>query len=78
MSELKTLPGVMREQRGPGDAQYDRLVADVQARGYTHENPVFVMVNHKGEAYLNEGNTRVAVADARRRSEPRSDELTGS
>jgi hypothetical protein len=66
VSELLKLPGVMGEhdKRVPGEPQYDYLNAKVKEHGYTNENPVFVMVNHKGEAFMNEGNTRVRVAAA--------------
>lgn len=64
VSELRQLRGRNDEQPRPGNGKYDALERSVRARGYTNENPVFVMVNHKGQAYLNEGNHRVAVASA--------------
>ena len=62
VSELAKLRGVNNERRVPGDFQYDDLAKDVADRGYTNESPVMVFVNHLGQPYVNEGNTRIAVA----------------
>ena len=62
VSELSKLRGVNDERRAKGDMQYDDLSEAVAKHGYTNESPVMVFVNHKGQAFLNEGNTRVAVA----------------
>jgi hypothetical protein len=64
VSELSKLPGVMNEHwfKHPGESKFDELLESVQKHGYTNESPVFVMVNHHGRAYMNEGNTRAAVA----------------
>lgn len=62
VSELSKIGGVNDEVRKPGDLQYDELMKSVKENGYTNENPVMVFVNHKGEPYINEGNTRIAVA----------------
>jgi hypothetical protein len=64
VSELAKLPGRNREQPAPGQVKYDDLKKSVDAKGYTDENPVYVMVNHRGQPFLNEGNNRVAVAAA--------------
>ena len=68
VSELAKLPGVNNEQRyrRPGQPKYDRLMQQVrEAGGFDPvSHPVFVNVNHRGEAYLNEGNHRTAVAHA--------------
>lgn len=64
VADLLKLPNTITEARGPGDPQYDRLLAKVQREGFRNNEPVQVMVNHKGEAYLADGNTRVAVASA--------------
>ena len=64
-SMLATIPGTGGEQRGPGEAQFDRLMENVRKEGFNQEkSPILVMVNHKGEALIHEGNTRVAVAKA--------------
>lgn len=62
---LQRIPGTIDESRGPGDGQYDRLLAAVETDGWRNEFPVDVRVNHRGEAYIVDGNTRVAVAAAR-------------
>lgn len=62
---LSSLTGANDEVRRPGDARYDELAADVARRGFVPDqdgNAVVVGVNHLGQAYLKEGNTRVAVA----------------
>jgi spore germination cell wall hydrolase CwlJ-like protein len=64
VSELRKLPGRNREKPAPGQVKYDDVIESVKDKGYTNENPVFVMVNHRGEAFLNEGNNRTAVAAA--------------
>jgi len=64
---LAGLKGAENETRKPGDPQFDRLMKDVKKRGFLQDqdgNAVLVGVNHKGQAYLLEGNTRVAVAKA--------------
>ncbi len=63
--ELTRLPGAMGETRGPGDPNFDRLLKQIKTEGFDPDqagNKVVVGVNHKGEAYLMEGNTRAAVA----------------
>src|SRR5690606_36025937 len=62
VSELKKLKGVMDENPRAGSPKFDSLDKSVREKGYTNENPVMIRVNHKGEAYINEGNNRVAVA----------------
>ena len=62
---LSQLRGVNDEVRAPGNAKFDELAQSVDQQGYTNESPVVVVVNHRGEAFLNEGNTRVAVAKSR-------------
>jgi hypothetical protein len=62
---LSSLTGVQGENRRVGDPQYDALAEDVSRRGFLPDqdgNAVVVGVNHLGQAYLLEGNTRVAVA----------------
>ena len=70
---LLELKGASGEKRYPGESQYDSLRARVEERGFDPEqkyspddeygSSVIVGVNHKGEAFIIEGNTRVAVAN---------------
>lgn len=62
VSLVANVPGRQGEKRVPGDWQYDTLIKDVNKRGFTDETPIMVFVNPKGEPYINEGNTRVAIA----------------
>lgn len=64
VSEVSKVEGVMNERRAPGDPQFDALMAKVQAEGFHPEYSVFVEINHLGEPWINEGNTRTAVAKA--------------
>ncbi len=64
-SKLKHLPGAMGEERFRNDG--DKLKALEKEVGHpskfdTKEHPVFVAVNHKGHAYVMEGNHRIAYA----------------
>lgn len=62
---VATLPPANGEKRGPGEFQYDALVEDVAAMGWDDDqqgNAVLIEVNHKGQAFIVEGNTRVALA----------------
>lgn len=62
---LRTIPGNNNERRVPGESQYDWLMKSVKEKGFDNsEDPVLIMVNHRGQAYLWEGNTRTAVANA--------------
>lgn len=62
---LKDLPGAMDEVRGPGNVKYDTLLASVEKEGFKADSPILIRINHRGEAYIVEGNTRVAVATAK-------------
>lgn len=66
VSWLASLPGASGESRSPGDPMYDRLHDDVAAHGFDHAKAghIAVYVNHRGRAFIYEGNTRVAVARA--------------
>src|SRR5690625_218373 len=66
---LQTIPGTIAESRGPGDAQYEGLLAAVERAGFRTDRPIDVRVNHRGEPYIVDGNTRVAVAAERGVSE---------
>jgi hypothetical protein len=62
---LSVIDGVRGENRIPGEPQFDRLLARVQENGWDYSlphNEVLVGVNHHGNAYVIEGNTRIAVA----------------
>jgi hypothetical protein len=64
---LSGLPGMENEVRRAGDPRYDALLADAQENGFDPDqkkNKIVVAVNHYGQAYILEGNTRVAVAKA--------------
>jgi hypothetical protein len=61
---INLIPGCMDEHRRPGEGQFDSLIKRVEENGFdfSPENAVLVGVNHKGHAYVIEGNTRAAVA----------------
>ncbi len=63
-AEIHALPGCNDEDRKPSDLQYDTLAARVAKDGFdlSHRNAVLIGVNHRGEAFVIEGNTRAAVA----------------
>ena len=63
---VRSVPGLMDENRRVGDPQYDALMQSVTESGWTHstKDAVLIGVNHRGEAYVIEGNTRAAVAEA--------------
>ena len=66
-SFVNDLPGAMNETRMAGDPKFDRLMASVKEEGFDPDqkgNRVVVGVNHLGQAYVLEGNTRAAVAAA--------------
>jgi hypothetical protein len=62
---LRRFAGLNDEKRGAGEVQYERLLADSKKNGFDQDqkgNKVVVAVNHYGQPYILEGNTRVAVA----------------
>jgi hypothetical protein len=64
---VTNLPGAMDENRVPGDPKYDRLMEKIDADGWKEDqdgNAILIGVNHRGEAYIVEGNTRTAAATA--------------
>lgn len=63
LSKVKRLRGANDENPRPGQYKYDELLASVQERGFSNEYPILIAVNHLGEAYITEGNNRVAIAD---------------
>lgn len=60
--KLEEIPGAMNERRVPGESQYDRLRPMIEAEGFRQDSPILVGVNHLGDPYIIEGNTRAAVA----------------
>jgi len=60
--KLAVIPGAAGERRVPGDPKYDRLRPSIAAEGFRQDSPILVGVNHRGEPYIIEGNTRTAVA----------------
>ena len=64
VEKLRTLEGVNGEQPAPGKPKYDALRKSVDENGFDRKRaslPI-IYVNHKGEAFIAEGNNRVAVA----------------
>lgn len=61
VSIVSGIPGERGEKRVPGEYQFDNLLKRVKKRGWKPE-PIYIDVNHRGEAFIYEGNTRVAVA----------------
>ena len=64
-AEITNLPGANFETRGPGDPQFDQLFDRISKEGWDHNqanNKIVVGVNHMGQPYVLEGNTRAAVA----------------
>ena len=62
---LLELRGANSENRRVGEGRYDFLREKIEKEGFDPEqdgNAIVVAVNHKGEAYIMEGNTRVAIA----------------
>ena len=58
---LQGVTGASNENRAKGEAQYDELMEEVKKNGW---NPtrISISINHLGQPYIYEGNTRVAVA----------------
>jgi hypothetical protein len=60
--KLAVIPGASGERRVPGDPQYDNLRPMIEREGLRPDSPILVGINHRGEPYIIEGNTRTAVA----------------
>ena len=60
--KLKVIPGARNERRVPGEFQYDQLRPSMEEKGFLPDSPILVGINHRGEPYIIEGNTRAAVA----------------
>jgi hypothetical protein len=58
---VSQLPGANDEKRIPGNYKFDALLQKVKKEGWD-PTPIMILVNHKGDAYISEGNTRAAVA----------------
>jgi hypothetical protein len=63
LDAVKDLQGANDEQPRPGQRKYDDLLESVRKNGFRNDNPIMIGVNHRGEAYITEGNNRVAIAD---------------
>jgi hypothetical protein len=62
---MRRIPGLLDERRVPGEVQYDALLRDVRERGFLPDqdgNRIVLGINHRGEPFIIEGNTRTAVA----------------
>ena len=60
---ISSLKGASDEVRKKGNLKYDRLKESVDKEGFDPErSEILIEVNHKGEAYIVEGNTRVTLA----------------
>jgi hypothetical protein len=59
---ISSLKGARGEVRKKGEPQYDRLKKTVDEEGFDPNKTILIEVNHKGEAYIIEGNTRAALA----------------
>jgi hypothetical protein len=59
---LAAIPGARGEVRVPGESQYDQLRSAVEQEGFRRDSPILIGVNHEGQPYIIEGNTRAAVA----------------
>lgn len=63
-SLLSQLAGANNENPyAPDSYKFQRLLRDVAQNGW-RPTPISVAVNHKGQPYISEGNTRVAMAKA--------------
>ena len=60
--KLEVIPGAQGERRVPGEVQYDELRPLIEAEGFRQDRPILVGINHLGDPYIVEGNTRAAVA----------------
>ena len=59
---ISSLKGARGEVRKKGEPQYDRLKKTVDKEGFDPNKTILIEVNHKGEAYIIEGNTRATLA----------------
>lgn len=62
-SILNTLPGVNNEHLIRGtNPKYKPVLESIKEKGYDESKPVVIRVNHRGDAFINEGNNRVHAA----------------
>lgn len=64
---LNSLPGVYNEhltRNDPNGDKFRAIMQSVKEHGFLFDHVPFVTVNHLGEAYISEGNNRIAVAAA--------------
>lgn len=63
---LDQLEGVMGEHRtrDTSSGKLPPVLESMEKSGYDQSQPIFVTVNHKGEAFISEGNHRLAAAKA--------------
>lgn len=61
---LHYIPGAMGEDHKPGTPKFDALLAQVQEVGFNLSPRMsgLMGINHEGQAFILEGNTRAAVA----------------
>lgn len=61
---LHRTPGARNEDRKPGEAGFDRLLAKVEAEGFdmSPDNAGLLGIDYAGNGWIIEGNTRAAVA----------------
>lgn len=62
VDKIKDIPGSLGEVRKAGERQYYDLRKKVESEGFKNNSPILIGVNHRGDPYIIEGNTRVAVA----------------
>ena len=60
---LNGLKGAYDERREKGVRGFDNLFKKVKKEGW-NPDPISVAINHKGQPYIYEGNTRVAIANS--------------
>ena len=58
---LQNVPGALDEKRVKGVQKYDELMKDVREKGW-NPTAISIVINHLGQPYIYEGNTRVAIA----------------
>lgn len=64
---LNSLPGVYNEhlrRNDPDGSKFKAIMQSVEENGFLLDHLPFITVNHLGEAYISEGNHRIAVAAA--------------
>jgi len=62
IDKIKDIPGSRGEVRQQGESQYYELRKKVETEGFKNDSPILIGVNYRGDPYVIEGNTRIAVA----------------